>query len=465
MNCKIKKNLRTVLLFIACCSLLGSSFITRAEESWPAGPKIIGSSAIVMDVDSGTVLYEKNAHEQLYPASITKILTALLAIENSQMEEEVTFSYNSVHKTEGSGIWRDVGEVMTMEQCLYALMLNSANECAYAIAEHTGGTYEDFVEMMNDRAKALGCTDTHFSNPHGLTEKDHYTSCYDMALISREAIHNEQFRQITGTKRYDIPPTNKHPDEITYLTNHQKMLWKGEKYYYEYCIGGKTGYTEAAGNTLVTFAEKDGMTLVCVVMKEKPTEHYEDSIALLKYCFENFRTYNIAENLGDDITTRLPESSFLSGEVFADIDKKAVITLPVSAEFSDAKLEVLADTEEERVAGILQYTYAGRIVGAACITASGNTVEAYPFGDRESSEEQEPLEDQKSQKTVHVDIKRILLTILWIILGILALTAAGLGIYKLYDNFYFLRYKYYSGRRRNPQNSVLQRKRRRRRRR
>lgn len=464
MNCKIKKNIRTGLLFIACCSLLGSSFITRAEESWPAGPKIIGSSAIVMDVDSGTVLYEKNAHEQLYPASITKILTALLAIENSQMEEEVTFSYNSVHKTEGSSIWRDVGEVMTMEQCLYALMLNSANECAYAIAEHTGGTYEDFVEMMNDRAKALGCTDTHFSNPHGLTEKDHYTSCYDMALISREAIHNEQFRQITGTKRYDIPPTNKHPDEITYLTNHQKMLWKGEKYYYEYCIGGKTGYTEAAGNTLVTFAEKDGMTLVCVVMKENPTEQYEDSIALLKYCFENFRVYNIAENLGDDIRTQLPESSFLSGKVFADIDKNAGIALPAGAEFSDAKLEILSGTSEKGIAGSLQFTYAGRVVGTANIIATGNTVEEYPFREQNPAEGQDSAQDQKTEKTVHVDIKKILLTILWIILGLLALAAAGFGVYKLYDNFYLIRYKYYSRRRGKFQNDIIRRKRRRRRR-
>ena len=143
----------------------------QAKEYWPEGPEIAGESAVVMEASTGTVLYEKNSHEHYYPASITKIMTSMLAVENSDLEEDVTFSKDAVFKTEGSGISRDVGEVMTMRECLYGLMLESANECAYAIAEHTGGNYDNFIKMMNDKAKELGCKDTNFNNPHGLPDE------------------------------------------------------------------------------------------------------------------------------------------------------------------------------------------------------------------------------------------------------------------------------------------------------
>ena len=375
-----------------------SPMMVRAEDSLPQAPEIVGESAVVMDVDSGTVLYEKNAHEQLYPASITKIMTTLLALENSTMDENVTFSYDSVHKTEGSSIWRDVDEVMTMEECIYAMMLNSANECAYAVAEYVGGSYENFIQMMNDRAQALGCSDTHFSNPHGLTEEDHYTSSYDMALIAREAIKNETFRQITGTKRYEIPPTNKHPDEITYLTNHHKMLWENEEYYEEYCIGGKTGYTLAAGNTLATFAEKDGITLVCVVLQDKMPNHYVDTIALLDFCFDNFQSFHIAENPEDTEVLQQTETS--AGGASYDRQEEAV------------------EVEE----------------------SGANVAEVRQF---------EMYTDN-------------LITILLVVLGIVVLASLAFGFYMLKGNFFLLRYKFYSRRGQNPGESVLKRKRRRR---
>lgn len=419
------KRICCFLLSVVCCSaLMSGSPVFAAPKSWPTGPSIQGEAAVVMDVASGTVLYEKNSHRQLYPASITKILTALLAIEGSRMDEQVTFSYNAVHRTEGSGIWRDVDEVMTMEQCLYALMLNSANECAYAIAEHVGGTYEDFIKQMNERAEVLGCTDTHFNNPHGLPDEAHYTSCYDMALIAREAIQNETFRQITGRKQYQIPPTNKHPDEITYLRNHHKMLFKGEKYYYEYCIGGKTGYTDAAGNTLVTYAEKDGLTLVCVTMKEKTTCQYEDSLKLLKYCFENFTAYNIAENLTDTSGATAAEVEYLPVGSVADIDREASVVLPQGVEFSEAVQEVVYDEQKENVAGTLQYTYAGRVVGAADIVLTGQDVTDYPFDSRKGREET-PEEDGKQ----HFNWKAILL----VSLGILILIVVGFFIFRYRD--------------------------------
>lgn len=456
--CKKKsgvQSIRSILLsLVVCVTFLGNGLLVHAEVAWPQGPEITWNNAIVMEANSGAVLYEKNAHEEHYPASITKILTALLAVENSTMEEKVTFSYDSVHKTEGSSIWRDVDEVMTMEECLHALMLNSANECAYAVAEHVGGTYDNFIKMMNDKAKALGCSNTNFVNPHGLTEENHYTSCYDMALIAREAIKNEAFRKITGTKRYDIPPTNKHPEEITYLTNKHKMLWEHEEYYYEYCIGGKTGYTEAAGSTLVTYAEKDGMTLICVVMRSKSPNQFEDTITLLDYCFENFAAHNISENIGDVNALELLENEFLSNDAFVELDQEDTVVLPKGVSFGETEMEVIYDTGSQETAGILQYTYGERVVGSADISVTVAEAEEYSF-------EEEPVEEAKKVKEdTSLDAKKILL-----IVGIVLLVAAAaFGIYKLKENFYLIRYNYYYRKGRDFKQEIFKRKRRRRRR-
>lgn len=282
------KKMWICLLLGAVCFMQASLLPAQAAEVSPEEVGIAGGTAIVMEAYTGDILYEKNAHEEHYPASITKVMTALVAIENSSLEEEVTFSKDAVYKTEGSGIARDVGEVMTMEQCLYGLMLQSANECAYAIAEHVGNGYDTFISMMNEKAKELGCKNTHFNNPHGLPDEEHYTCCYDMALISKAAFQNETFRTITGTKEYTIPPTNKHKEE-TYLKNTHKMLtnYKGDECLYDGCIGGKTGYTSAAKNTLVTFAKRHDMTVICVVLNEDKSKQYSDTATLLDYCFSN----------------------------------------------------------------------------------------------------------------------------------------------------------------------------------
>ena len=245
---------------------------TQAQAAqWPTGPEVQASSAVVMDASTGTVLFEKDADTPRYPASITKIMTTLLALENCSLDEVVHFSATAVYENEGgtSHIARDLDEEMTLEQCLYAIMLESANECSYAVAEHVGGgDYQKFIDMMNAKAAELGCTNTHFNNCNGLPDPNHVVSARDMALISREAIKNSMFRKIVGTVRYEIPPTNKHADP-TPLNNHHQMIsaYKGRQNLYEYCVGGKTGWTSDAGNTLVTFAEKDGMTLICVVMQ------------------------------------------------------------------------------------------------------------------------------------------------------------------------------------------------------
>lgn len=434
---KNRKRWRALLLGIICL-LPVQVFPVQAEEYWPEGPQIEGESAIVMEASTGTVLYEKNSHEHCYPASITKIMTCLLAVENAGLDEEVTFSQDAVYKTEGSGISRDIGEVMSMRECLYGMMLESANECAYAIAEHVGKDYQDFVNMMNDKAKELGCKDTHFNNPHGLPDEDHWTCAYDMALISREALQNNIFRMVVNTKRYTIPPTNKHSEE-TYLSNHHKMRnnWQGdEQYLYDYCIGGKTGYTSVAGSTLATFAEKDGMTLICVVMKEKGPAHYTDTRTLFDYCFENFQLWNVAENEKNYIED-IPEIKIFENEdSFIGLNSDGCIVLPVAAAFEDAVPEVKETKGDSQVVGQIEYTYANRRVGGADIEMTGAKVPEFKF--------QKKMESVKmpEKKVIRINVKYVVLGVLLVVL----LVGLGFGIYHLADNFYLIRYKFESRR-------------------
>ena len=436
---KIKRKLTNLLL--AICVTAGTFGINEtkvnAANYWPEGPETESPCIIVMEEETGTVLYEKMADEQHYPASITKIMTALLALENSSMDEVVTFSEDAVYKTEGSSIWRDIGEKMTMEECLYALMLNSSNDCAYAIAEHVGGSFDNFVQMMNDRAKKLGCQNTHFANPHGLTDPDHYTCCRDMALIAREAYKNENFRIITGTARYVIPPTNKH-DEKTYLRNHNELLapYKLTEYVYEYCTGGKTGWTEAAHSTLVTYAEKDGMTLICVVMNTIAPSQWKDSISLYNFCFDNFHVLNVADN-----ENRFEEDTKNAGTLnvnadYVKLDEEGVIVLPKTAEFAEAKPEVTDESTDKDIVGRISYTFADREVGGADIIKTNAGIETFQFDNEQQATETEELLP-KEKKIVKINFKKILLGIL------LAAVAVGFIflLKKFIDNFYIIKHR------------------------
>ena len=261
---------------------------TDSIEGWPQGPKIEGESAILVDMVTGAVLYSKNADKVQYPASITKIMTSLLAAEHLNMKDKIVMSQSAAYGitiSDSSSIYADTGEEFTTEQAMMAVMLQSANEMTLALAEETSGSVKKFVELMNLKAKQLACTGTHFNNPNGLPDELHYTTASDMAKIARAAWYNPTFRKYTTTTYYEIPPTNKFA-ETRYLLNHHKMM-KGNTYAYEGVMGGKTGYTDAAGNTLVTYAKRGNMRLVSVVMKSI-NGAYADTAALLDYGFNNF---------------------------------------------------------------------------------------------------------------------------------------------------------------------------------
>ncbi len=375
---KKKKNL---FIMILCITLMASVMPVQARKNknyWSKmSEKITAKAALLMDVDTGTILYKKNINEQYYPASITKILTTLIAVENSSMDEIVTFSEDSVYKTEGSGISRDVGEKMTMEECIYATMLESANECAYAIAEHIGGSMKKFVKMMNDKAKELGCTSSHFANPHGLTDKEHYVTAKDMAVIARAAYENETFRLICGTKRYTIPKTNKHK-EPTYLLNHHNMLYPHDTtaYLYDYCTGGKTGYTVAAQNTLVTYAQKDDMTLLVVILSGSSPNYWNETRALFEYGFENFNLCNVAGYADtEELSSGEKYDSLNVNEPYAQIDPQAKIILPKTADLHDASMKISYENLPENALAQIKYTYGKHEIGTADIIRTNAVID------------------------------------------------------------------------------------------
>ena len=452
------KKAACLILTIISAVCLGKMDV-KAADYWPDAPETLSPSVILMEESTGTILYEKNMDEAHYPASITKIMTTLLALENGNLSDMVTFSDDAINNTEGSGIARDYGEQMTLEQCLYGVMLESANECAYAVAEHVGGTVENFVDMMNAKAKELGCTNTHFANPHGLQDENHYTTAHDMALIAQAAYQNETFRIIIGTKMYTIPPTNKHAEE-TVLRNHHDMLCTyhnaNRKYLYPYCVGGKTGYTATANSTLVTYAEKDGMTLICVVMNTQSPNQFIDTVNLFDYAFDNFQVLNVAENDTDySAETTVDNGNLNNIAPFVELDKDAVIVLPKTAEFSDTSSSVEYNDSDPEIAGSITYTYAGRNVGKADIKTTGVVVEGYAF-DNESTEE----EEQEAVSTVQVrPIVVVLLIVAVILLGVLLFF-----LKRFYDNYYIIKHNRAVRRDRKDQRRRIRKKRRRRRR-
>jgi D-alanyl-D-alanine carboxypeptidase len=256
---------------------------------------LYSSAACVMDADTGEILYYKNMDDAHYPASITKILTALLVIENAELDEMITFSADC---WDGLNYYQDMnigildGEQLSVEAALHAILLSSANEVCNGAAKYISGSVEAFCDLMNERAEALGCTNTHFVNPNGLQDEDHYTTAHDMALIAREAIKNPTFRKITGSYDYTVTSTNLRPEGFQLSHKHRMLMYT--KYHYDACIGGKTGYTEAAKNTLVTYAEKNGITLVCVVMENSDGHIYPDTIQALDYCFDKYEKQSVS---------------------------------------------------------------------------------------------------------------------------------------------------------------------------
>lgn len=252
-------------------------------------PTVSAQGAVLMDAATGQVLFGKNQDQQFFPASITKVMTALLVLERCNLSDVVTFSKTATTNLESGATSLGIaeGDQLTVEQCLYGLLLKSANEIGNGLAEHVAGSVSAFADLMNQRAAQLGCKNTHFANPHGLNNSTHKTTAYDMALIMRAAVQNDTFRKIDTTTSYNFPAT-KNSGARTITMGH-KMMYPTDTRYYAGIIGGKTGYTSLAGNTLVTAVERNGVRLIAVVLKSAGT-HYTDTKAMLDYGFANYTT-------------------------------------------------------------------------------------------------------------------------------------------------------------------------------
>lgn len=270
---------------------------TNGIQGWPQASDISSTAAIVMETSTNTVLYSKNADQALYPASAVKVMTCLMALENSSLDDQVTMTATGVSGVTdgGANISAQLDEVFTMEQCLYAIMVASANDIALQVAEHISGSVEDFVAAMNTRAQELGCTNTVFTNPTGLPDENQHTTAHDMALIMEAAMANDTFRTIAQTTSYTIPATNVSGGDRV-LTNNFTMINSSGDSYYEPCIGGKEGYTEASGSTLVCEASKNNMKLVCVVLNGASGVTDNEAIALLNYGFDNFTPLTLPDD-------------------------------------------------------------------------------------------------------------------------------------------------------------------------
>ena len=263
-------------------------------------PNVNAGAIYSVELSTGKVIYERNAHEKKFPASTTKVMTALLTLENCQLTDTATASYNaiSIIPSGYSTAKIQVGETLTIEDLLYALMLPSANEAANILAEHIAGSVSSFATMMNTRAEELGCENTHFVNPNGIHNDDHYTTAYDLYLITREAMKNEAFRKIVSTTTYTLPSTEKYEDNDRICKNTNQLIHpdkssKPSNYYYKYCIGVKTGYTTQAQNCLVSVASKDGLEFLNVVLDGGSTEdglnvRFTDSIELFNFAYDNY---------------------------------------------------------------------------------------------------------------------------------------------------------------------------------
>ena len=344
---KRKKRLSAALLALGICISLISPVPAKAAEvtentgistnaipGWPQAQDITSTAAVVVEESTSTILYAKNMDQPLYPSSAVKIMTCLVALENSSLDEQVTMTETGVAEvTDGSAnISSQLGEVFTMEQCLYAIMVGSANDIALQVAEHVSGSVEAFVQKMNEKAKEVGCKDTVFTNPTGLPDENQHTTAHDLARITRAAMQNDTLRTISSSVSYTIPATNLSGGDRV-LTSNFTMIKPGDPAYYQGCLGGKEGFTQASGSVLATAANRNGMTLICVVLNGASGQTDDEAIALLDYGFNNFKKISLGNN----------DFSIVSG---------GTVIIPSNASASDLKT-----TDQKQDDGTLKRKY------------------------------------------------------------------------------------------------------------
>lgn len=294
----MKKINKTIIIFIMFFVFIIQNVIVYADDEL----SINAEAGIIVEVNTGKTIYEKNIEEQNYPASVTKILTAIIVIEKCDLDEVATASKTAVENIpEGYVVAPlSVGEEMKIKDLLYALMLKSANDAAYVLAEHVGGSIDGFSDIMNQKAKEIGCKNSHFVNPNGIHNQNHYTTAYDMYLIAKYAMENKTFAKIVSTYEYTLPATNKYKSKDRVMKNTNDFVNPNSSYYNENVRGIKTGTTLQAGNCLITDTAKDGLEFITVVLGAKTSNgKFYETNKMINYAFDNYTLTNMHKK--DDI--------------------------------------------------------------------------------------------------------------------------------------------------------------------
>ena len=394
------------------------TFGARVESTatYPAEPELFAKAAILLDADTGAVIYEKAAYEKMYPASITKIMTGLLAVENCALDESVTYSANAINSLpwDASRYGLSAGETVSLRDSLYMLILCSANEVAAGLGEYISGSEEEFGKLMTERAKKAGALNTNFTNASGLHDDNHYTTAYDMAMITKAAISNPTFEGVLSSSTYTVKSTSYTSKAIQIWHTH-KMLVETREAYYKYAKGGKTGFTDEAGRTLVTYASKDGMNLISVVLFSDTNHVCVDTRALFEYGFNNFKKVNVAKEeprFGQSEESFFIKNSHMfqySGRLLQFED--TYVTIPKEAEVSQLGYCVDYDTvasADDKIA-VVSYYIDDHFLGKANLklnTKTNDKLELAP-----------DKENEKVEYTVKDDTP---INIWWIIGGIIA---------------------------------------------
>lgn len=381
--------LKKILLILIVIILGNSCSFSYAENASTDDLDIFGEGAILIDEETGQILYEKNANKQLYPASTTKIMTGILAIELGDLNEKVTITDDVIEGLDGTHIALEPGEELTLNDLVHALLIGSANDAAVAIAIHISGSVEEFVKLMNEKAEKIGALNTHFENPNGLPNDEHMTTAYDLSLIAKYAMKNKTFRDIVKNYYYIIPTTNKK-DESRYLQSSNRLLYSQKKIdlngetipiKYDGVDGVKSGYTSVAQNCLVTSAKKGNTRLISVVLKSQGRNIYIDTHKLLNYGFNNFdKNFLTSKNefIGN-VKIKNGTNKFITGVseddfyVYVPKDNSSEVKTNISL---PSKLE--APISKGQALGKIEYFLDGNSLGYVNIVSTEN-VEAMPL--------------------------------------------------------------------------------------
>lgn len=362
---KIILTIFSLLVFVALevCPVFAANETTEQATSIP---EIHAPSCILMNLNTGKILYNKNANEKMYPASTTKIMTAILTVENCNLNDVATVSHDAIFKVPRSYANAALveGEELTILQLLNVLLIPSANDAAFVLAEHIGGTFDNFSKMMNDKAIEIGCKNTHFVNPNGIHDENHYTTAYDLALMGQYAMKSEIIRSIVSTINYTLPATNKYDktDRVFRTTN--DLIRPKSKYYYEYATGCKTGYTEAAKNCIIATAKKDNMELLLVLLHDEKAEDGSsnreiDCKNLFEYAFNSYQFKAIAQQNEAVETIKVAKAS--SDTKMLPLVLAEDITALIPVDYDQSKIKKNISLDDGIVAPITKGTPLGQV--------------------------------------------------------------------------------------------------------